>query len=41
MIVQDNHIAVQGSALLMLDLSKKDRVEDANKTREILIKHLW
>ena len=38
MIVANNHFAGQGLPLLMMDLSKKDRVEDANKTKEILIK---
>ncbi|GKP96243.1 hypothetical protein NUKP71_52490 [Klebsiella quasipneumoniae] len=38
MIVANNHSAEQGLPLLILDLSKKDRVVDANKTKEILIK---
>ncbi|UUO72947.1 hypothetical protein DR190_15850 [Klebsiella pneumoniae] len=38
MIVQNNHTAVRSLSPIMMDLSKKERVEDANKTQEILIK---
>ena len=39
MIVANNHSAEQGLPLLILDLSKKDRVEDASKVEGKLIKH--
>lgn len=38
MIVGNNHFAEQGLFLLVMDLSKKDRVEDAYKVKGILIK---
>jgi hypothetical protein len=37
-IVANNHFAEQGLSLLIMDLSKKDRVEDAYKVKEKLIK---
>lgn len=36
-IVRNNHSAEQGLPLLILDLSKKDRVEDAHKVKRKLI----
>ncbi|KAB7520706.1 hypothetical protein GBV94_25465 [Klebsiella pneumoniae] len=36
-IVRNNHSAEQGLPLLILDLSKKDRVEDAHKVKGKLI----
>ncbi|KDY36131.1 hypothetical protein AC48_0583 [Escherichia coli 2-427-07_S3_C3] len=38
MNVHTNHFVGQGLPLLMMDLSKKDRIEDAYKVKEILNK---
>ncbi|EAM8613917.1 hypothetical protein JP88_004725 [Salmonella enterica subsp. enterica] len=41
MIVANNHSAVRSLSPIMMDLSKKDRVEDAYKVKVKAIKHYW